>query len=732
MRTTLPFNDGWHYAPTQLPETANDGQFETVTLPHTNMILPHHNFDDAEYQFTSTYRKRFMLPEAREGRRVYLDFEGANTAATVTINGYAFPEHRGGYTPFSYDITDYIEDEAENLLTVHLDSSERPDIPPFGGRVDYLAFGGIYREVALRYVAPCHIKDVFIKGHGLLHGDERVEMEVTIRNQTDQSQQVVAVGTLEYWRDEMAVIEVPPHGTATKNIISDLRALPKDGYLWSLDNPKLHNFNFRLFDMKGFNSMDEKRLDALTVRAGLREAVFTEDGFYLNGEKIKLVGLNRHQLYPYIGQAAPERLQKFDAETVKYELGCNIVRTSHYPQSRHFLDRCDEIGLLVVEEIPGWQHIGDTFWKQISVDNVGTMIERDRNRPSIVLWSVRINESQDDHQFYVATNALARRLDPTRQTTGVRFFQDSEFLEDVFGFNDFSNDVEQPQSTPHLITEFNGHMFPTKTWDNEERQMEHALRHARIQDTQFGRDDVTGAIGWCAFDYNTHKDFGSGDRICYHGVMDIFRLPKYAAYVYGSQIPPEQKVILQAATHWSAGDRSGGGNNPLVVLSNVDEIEIFIGSELIGRFKPDREAFPHLPHPPFVIPVEMVWGQSHGNLLLVGYRDDQPVIEQQIALDGVPQNLLLETAHNELKADGADMTWVWFRVVDAYGNRLPFSNTVITLEIEGPGELIGTNPFPLIGGQAGMFVKAGDTPGEVTIQASAPRLKPVQVQIQVT
>ena len=133
----------------------------------------------------------------------------------------------------------------------------------------------------------------------------------------------------------------------------------------------------------------------------------------------------------------PARAQRRDAEILKKELKCNIVRTSHYPQSPHFLDACDELGLLVLEEIPGWQHIGDRQWEDLSVDNVGRMVRRDWNHPSIILWGVRINESPDSHDFYLETNRVAHELDTTRQTGGVRFITDSEFLEDVFTQNDF-------------------------------------------------------------------------------------------------------------------------------------------------------------------------------------------------------------------------------------------------------------------------------------------------------
>ncbi|WP_262412015.1 glycoside hydrolase family 2 TIM barrel-domain containing protein [Aeromonas hydrophila] len=278
----------------------------------------------------------------------------------------------------------------------------------------------------------------------------------------------------------------------------------------------------------------------------------------MNGKPLKLMGLNRHQSFPYVGYAMGRSAQEQDAELVKRVLKCNVVRTSHYPQSTYFLDHCDRIGLLVFEEIPGWQHIGGPAWKAESVENVRRMIERDWNHPSIIIWGVRINESQDDHDFYTETNRLARELDPTRQTGGVRYIDESELLEDVYTMNDFSQGSEElpgnnrphvalrnqrevtglSKLVPYLVTEFNGHMYPTKRTDQEQRQAEHVSRHLRVLDAMHGDPNVSGCIGWCMFDYNTHQEFGSGDRICYHGVMDMFREPKFAAYAYISQCDP--------------------------------------------------------------------------------------------------------------------------------------------------------------------------------------------------
>ncbi|MEM9950482.1 MAG: glycoside hydrolase family 2 TIM barrel-domain containing protein [Chloroflexota bacterium] len=736
MRSTHLFNHDWLYTPQEVDTTHPDSDFETVVIPHNNIDLPWHNFDDKEYQFISTYRKRFTLPEALNGRRVYLDFEGVMQATTVTINWHTFEEHKGGFVPFSYDITDYLNEEGENLLQVRVDSHERKDIPPHGGTVDYLVFGGIYRDVHLRYVNPVHITNVRVKTFDVLTDNPRVEVDVWVKNQSDDVELIHLTAAAmnskfsnPVFQSEVINLEISPMSTEKTTLslgIKDVEALKDNFKLWDIDNPSMNGWQVHLID-----EAKEKYIDFEFGNFGFREAEFRDDGFYLNDEKVFLRGLNRHQMYPFVGMAAGQRLQARDADIIK-QMGCNIVRCSHYPQSKYFLDRCDEIGLLVFEEIPGWQHIGNEDWKQISLRDVRAMIERDWNHPSIVVWGVRINESWDDADFYTRTNQLARELDPTRQTTGVRFFPTSEFLEDVYGFNDFTNGVLEPMESPWLITEYNGHMFPTKTFDSEERQHEHVQRHARIQSMAMSTGGVSGAIGWCAFDYNTHLDFGSGDRVCYHGVMDMWRQPKWAAYVYRSQKSREEEIVMEIASFWTMGDRSEGGNDPFYVLTNLDAVDVYIGDDHLGRYEPAHGEFPNLPHPPIRVErLPLLWGGKFKTLRVVGLVDGEQVMEKFIEDDSIPRQLEFYAEDEQLTADGMDMTRLVFKITDKYGNRLPYAIQPVHFELlEGDVQLIGENPFALVGGQAAMFLRANQTKGTVRIKASTPRLEPVEINVE--
>jgi beta-galactosidase len=731
-RTVASLNADWLYLPQDRSEGARvdcDERrlgFVPVCLPHTNVELPYNNFSEQEHCFVSWYRRRLDVPATARGRRVFVDFGAVMIAATVFVNGQQVgEEHKGGYTPFSLDVTDHVEFGKPNVLAVRVDSTERTDIPPFGFVVDYLTFGGIYRDVDLRIVDPVHIKHLFARPGNVLSDRKRLDVTARVVNSTDASETVqgrVRLARADDLRQSITdwisiSTSVPAHGEADLHLsLEDLPGIR----LWDLDAPNLY-----------VAAVELENGDAVQSRVGFRAAEFRDDGsFCLNDRPLKLRGLNRHQTYPYIGQAAPARLQRRDADVLKHELACNVVRTSHYPQSPHFLDRCDEIGLLVIEEIPGWQHIGDEPWKQLAIRDVEVMIVRDRNRPSIVLWGVRINESKDDHDFYARTNALARKLDPTRQTGGIRFHYDSELLEDVFTMNDFGYDLRPPRHPRYMNTEFAGHMYPTKTFDQEERVRQHALHHAHVFNQIYGMKSA-GGTGWCAFDYNTHAVFGSGDRICHHGVMDIFREPKFAAHFYASQEDPAKRVVLEPASYWKMGDKSGGGVEPLVVFANVDEVEVFVGDGSRGRFKPDRDKHGNLPHPPFVITgLGGTWGGDWKPLRLVGYLGGKAVIEKRVSNDGVPRRLIVRADDAEIVADGSDMTRVSLRITDEFGNILPFAMRPVMLTIEGPGVLVGDNPFPMPGGRGAVYVRATRDPGEIVVTARAARLPEQRVTIR--
>ncbi len=608
MKEIRPLNFNWGYRPSCADEQClRDGNcdgFEVVDLPHTNKVLAYNYFDEKEYQFVSCYKKNIDIPVQAQNKEVVLLFEGVMVSCKVWCNGSLVGEHRGGYTPFSVSLTQAVTPGESAVIVVEVDSTEQPDVPPFGGVVDYLTYGGIYREVQLCITDSLQIQRLWVSCPAPLAAEKELLCDVEITAAHVQ-EVAVQVQLLCANGDEVAtqtMLVCVQEGTARYPVC--LKGLQNIA-LWGLDTPVLYHIVATI--------TSEGVVDTCETRFGFRKAVFTNDGFFLNDECVKLVGLNRHQSYPYVGYAMPERPQRKDAIIIKEELACNIVRTSHYPQSKHFLDACDELGLLVMEELPGWQHIGGEAWKNQAVIDMQDMIVRDFNRPSIILWGVRINESQDDHDFYAKTNEVARAMDPTRQTGGTRYIQRSEFLEDVYTYNDFTHNggacVFRPQQestgldhfVPTLVTESNGHMYPTKRFDQEARSVEHALRHLRVINEAMGREDIVGGISWCAFDYNTHASFGSGDKICYHGVCDMFRNPKYAGYSYAAQRDCAKGWVLEPITVASRGEQDGGGGVPFYVLTNCDYIKVYKNGAFVDAFYPDKKSFAHLPHPPIQV-----------------------------------------------------------------------------------------------------------------------------------
>ncbi len=732
-RFLFSLNRDWLYSKTFSAEATkcdfDDSSFQKVTLPHNTVEVPWHNMDQESYQLISIYRRHFALPAECNTHRVFLDFEGVMTATTVWLNGAEIGTYKGGYTPFSFDLTPHLNRAEKNVLAVRVDSRELPDIPPFGYELDYLTYGGIYREVSLRIVPAVHIENIFARPVDVLSSNPGLDVDVYL-SALDSASHPLEIEVL--LKDGEHLL-----GKQRKTIMPPATASEPEKYtvklcnfgpvtLWDLDSPKLYTVQIRLLHEAQVHDEESRRI-------GFRSAKFTDHGFELNGRIVKLRGLNRHQTFPYAGAAMPARIQRKDAEILKRELKCNIVRCSHYPQSRHFLDACDDLGLLVIAEIPGWQHVGDQQWQDRAVDNLTRMIRRDWNHPSVILWSERINESRDFHDFYLKTNALAHSLDPTRQTTGVRYFQESEFLEDVFSMNDFGFPLKEPNHSLYLNTEFVGAEFPVRPWDDNARFQEHILRFAKIYNQLGSSPKYAGGLGWCAFDYQTHADFGAGDHICYHGVMDIFRLPKPTAGFYRSQCSPSEEVVLEPGFHFAENDQPGGLDHA-VICSNCERLKCYIKSENQWRplieLEPARKEFPHLDYPPFFLTLPN-GNDDWGDLRIDGYLQGRCVISKSYSGRGIDQAFSVTIDDTELIADGADMTRVVFRVTDEYGAVRPLCNDPISLRLEGPATLLGRSLLALSGGVSAVWIRTKQEPGTVRLTATYSQFGARTVQIDV-
>ena len=784
MRTSHSLNFGWKYSPSFNEEMVqisfDDSKFETVDIPHTNLELPLNYFDEKSYQFISCYRKSFKVKKAK-GKRYILHFEGASVYSRVYLNGEYIGEYKGAYNPFSFDITDKIK-SGKNLIAVELDSTERKEIPPFGNVVDYLIYGGIYREVWLEELNEVYIDNAFVRTLNILQPKKLLDMDITLSESTR--------GELTFTLFD-GDTKIGERKTDFCGKVINAKWAVSDVELWDINNPHLYTIYIKLNDC-----------DEIKVRFGFRECRFMQDGFYLNGKKIKIRGLNRHQSYPYVGYAMPENVQKADADLLKYELGVNLVRTSHYPDSVHFLDRCDEIGLLVFTEMPSWQFLGEGEWRELALDNVRKMVLRDRNHPSIILWGVRVNEGLDCDEFYTQTNAAARELDNTRQTGGVRNMPFSHLLEDVYTMNDFIHSgsfinllppafVTKSLKAPYLVTEHNGHMYPTKSFDKEGVRAEHALRHTRVLNSAYGNKRTSGAIGWCMADYNTHKDFGSGDRICYHGVTDMFRVPKLGAAIYRSQ--REDEPFLEVSSAMDIGEHPGGTIGDVWVFTNCDYVKLYKNGKYTSTIHPDKSKFKNLPHPPMIatdfigdalsvdeglspkaaalltdtlvaaqtkqwklppdkflkagaamivdrIPFGRMfdivtkyiggWGNEQITYAFEGYKDGECVAT--VVRTAVTELHIDVKADSDILKEGNtyDATRIEIVAKDQNGNRVPFADSSVKVTVKGAAKIIGPSEFPLIGGDRAFWIRTNGEKGDITVTVDAKGIGKVKLDLK--
>ncbi len=763
---TTYLNHDWEYVPNYEETYIKEFPKSTkVNLPHTNIELPFNNFSEKLYQFISSYQKVFTIKKTAR-KRYILHFEGVMTYAEVYLNGKLVTSHKGGYTPFKVEITRRLKD-GENTLFVMVDSTERKDIPPHGFVVDYLTYGGIYREVYIEEKEMNYIDNAFI------HVDND---ELNVRMFLEVNKPKDTVFKLNIYKDNQLVYFFEREYDLKKNDVLVFEKVYID--LWSLTDPNLYELEIIMDDVIAFKSTFANRSIKMTT-----------EGFFLNGEHIKLIGLNRHQAYPYVGYAMPRSAQRLDADILKDELGVNVVRSSHYPPSKHFLNRCDEIGLLVFNEIPGWQHIGDKEWQAVAIENVKEMIYRDYNHPSIFIWGTRINESPDNDEFYKETNRVAKLYDKTRPTGGVRNFPGSHLFEDVYTYNDFvhrgtNEGVAKARkiskkNVPYLVTEYNGHMYPTKKFDDEFHREYQVKRHLQVQNDSMKHNNISGAIGWCMFDYNTHKDFGSGDRICYHGVMDMFRIPKDAAGVYASQGLKEP--YLDIVSDLNIGEREAGEIKEVLLLTNVDSVKFYINDEFIGDFYPS-ERYNHLPHPPIVID-DFIGNLIHENekftendatkvknillhimkygmklplfkkiqmgIILMKYKmsldkaaklyekyvgkwglesleyrfegiKDQVVVITKTKGSSYENDLHVSVDSNIIEETSTyETTRVIVRHLDHLGSSLLYSNEVINIKVDGPAKVIGPTNISLIGGSIGFYVKSIGETGKVILTISS-------------
>lgn len=735
-----------------------------VDIPHNAVMLPYNCFDDRSYRRDFSYWKEFDIT-LEEGKKAILYFEAFMVQADIYVNGEKRGHYWSLYFPVKIDVTSFLK-PGKNLIYLHLDAEEDPHIPPFGGAIDYLTYAGIYRPVHLEIVESCHIEAV--------RAIARQDGTVSVNVETSEEG-----GTLIYEiHDEKGLV-----------VSSDKPDFKVDDvHVWDIKDPYL--YELRVYLRKDGHE------DMKSTKIGFRDIAWDKDGFRLNGKTIKLIGLNRHQAYAHMGYAVAPYLEELDAWKLKKEAGVNVVRTSHYMDSVSFLDECDRLGLLVIDEVPGWQFVSkDPEWRENYYLMVEKLAKETFNHPSVIAHGVRIDESLDDHELYTKGNGICRVIDPSRPTLGVRNITKSELLEDVYAYNDFYGEKnnKKPIARPkkvvgkkgkaYLVTEHNGHMNPTKPTDPYEQLISHARGHEGKINGAYEVKGVSGAIGWCFADYNTHPTFGSGDMVCAHGVFDMYRNPKPAAYVYAAQ--QEDFPVFELLTPMKTGEFKEAMYNEIPIATNCDYFELFKDGKKVGRFEPKgrKGGMPHpiyylteiigdsLSDPRFkgkdkkrmasVLSDAAINGYMHlsfksllkAGLLILKYHLDYPELlglyNKEISSWGgdgrgttfefvaykdgkefarrtfAPTrslDYLLDCPKDELvNGNTYDAVPLTVKAVDNNGTHMRVANRVVEISVEGPVEVVGPDKLPLLGGYATFYVRSLSKAGEATVNLKIDR-----------
>jgi beta-galactosidase len=701
-----------------------------VQLPHCVTPLSWTGWQPSSWQDRWIYRKHFTVTAAMTAERVRARFDGVMTNASVYLNGALVATHEGGYLPFEVELPQVTV--GDNVLAVVVDGRWQLDVPPNlpstagPSAIDFYQPAGIYRPASIGTVPRTRLADVFARPVDVLAPARSLHLTCELDTTVAIGEPLQVTASVRQAGREIArgSTGVAPMPVGTKTVEFDVGGLGAVR-LWDVEDPAL-------CDVVVSVRSGPRALDQQVVRVGFREAAFTPDGFFLNGRRLKLFGLNRHQWYPFAGGAMPDRVQRRDAEILRRELNCTMVRCSHYPQSSAFLDACDELGLLVWEEIPGWGRIGDAAWQQQNFRDVSGMIIRDRNHPSIVVWGTRVNEANGTTAMYGRTGRLARKLDPSRPTsgalassTGARFAGSDV---EVLAYNDYTArrgapfQLRPPRAgVPYLVTETIGTLAGPRTYrrtDPAAAQQLQAELHAKAHDLAAADDRYCGLLAWCAFDYPSgwQRSLG-GSKFC--GVSDFFRIPKPAAAFYSSQGDPRARAVVEPGFAWDFTASPAGPGRATTIWSNCDRLELFLDDRPVGSARSRRAEFPHLRYPPFAADLTVPRGRRP-QLRIDGYVGDRLVVSRRFSGDRSHDVLACIPDDPQLRADGGDATRVVVSASDRFGTLRAGATGKVSLALTGPAELVGDTTVDLgaTGGAAAVWLRPfAGPPGVLTLTA---------------
>ena len=767
-REVYSMNPAWrfHKGAMEGAETKefNDKDWTVVSLPDGIEYLPTEASGCINYQGEVWYRKHFMPDAALKGKKLFLHFEAIMGKSKVFVNGKLLTEHFGGYLPVIADVTDVLDWNGDNVIAVWADNSDDPSYPPGKAQdvLDYTYFGGIYRDCWLIAHNNVFITDpnyenevagggLFVAFGKVSDALAEVQLKIHVRNATKNP----FSGRVEYMLLQPDGTEVArlsdkiqvKAGRATT--VSD-RMPVKQPMLWTPSTPTLYNLLVRVLDKEG------NVIDGYRRRIGIRSIEFKgKDGFFLNGRPYgkPLIGANRHQDFAVVGNAVANSIHWRDAKKLK-DVGMEIIRNAHCPQDPAFMDACDELGLFVIVNTPGWQFWNDApeFAQRVYSD-IRNVVRRDRNHPSVWLWEPILNETWYPADFAKNTRDI---VDAEYPYPYCYSGSDSEarghenfpvYFAHPANMQDASKEID-PTKTYFTrewgdnVDDWSSHNSPSRVARNwGEQPMRVQAQHYACPYYPVTSYDVlykqspqhVGGCLWHSFDHQR----GYHPDPFYGGLMDVFRQPKYSYYMFMAQRPAvkNDRNAGSGPMVYIAHEMTPFSGKDVTVYSNCDEVRLtFNKGGKTYTYKKDKNR-PGMPSPVITFPdvydfmVDKAFSRTQKQddvyLLAEGLIDGKVVATHKVVPARRPEKILLwmDNEGTDLKADGSDFVTVVAAVADKNGNIKRLNNYNIRFSIEGEGRLLGgpgvlANPVPVKWGTAPVLVQSTLKPGKIRITAS--------------
>ncbi|NIJ45896.1 beta-galactosidase [Wenyingzhuangia heitensis] len=786
----IDFNKGWKFTKGEVTEAINpsynDKDWQTVNVPHDFSIKGPFSKENPSFSRGGwlptgkcTYRKSFTVNASEKENKVFVYFDGAYRNSTVYINGNKVGYRPLGYIGFQYDLTEFINFNKENILTVTLDNSAQPGHRWYSGT-------GIYRDVTLKIRNKTYVPNwsLYVTTPEITKTKAVVNATFDLKTEFNQPQDISAKINVLYKGDIVASKKVTKKVQPNKNTSVNVDLLVENPKLWAPATPELYTVQVELYN-------NEMLIGEESTRTGIRTLGYDKDnGFSINGEQTKLKGVCLHHAGGPLGAAIYKRTIQRQLEILR-EMGCNAVRTSHNPFSTEFLETCDEMGFLVMNEMfDEWEVVKEPatiqdgkkvripvkyyadIFKEWADKDLTDFVLRDRNHPSVVMWSIgnEIDQMKTDEGVPIANRLIdiIHNLDDRPVTNGLIGYgwdawpsEAAASTSDIRGYNYIKENGldREDKIAPNamgIVTECASAQsyYPRGTylygdekkawWDKLGYKYDDAYnwveqrgligyRGVQAWKDIKNRPDIMGQFIWTGWDYLGEViPFGWPARSSSFAPIDLCGFPKDGYYFYQSQW--SDKPMVHIFPHWNL-DGMEGKKVTVYAYTNGDEVELFQDGKSLGKQKNNLDDVEY-----------QQWDVIYqpGNLKAVSYKNGKVIAQDVVKTAGKAAKIKLFVRRANLKADGEDLVYVECTVLDKDGNVVPKADNIIQFDVQGAGELIGVgngdnmnhdsfqaserNAF---NGKCLAIVKSLEKSGEIYFVAKSPGLKSASITLEV-